>query len=265
MTLPSPRHGRPLAGSCSNRHAVTWHPARLRPSGGAWVQALFHPPRRGPFHHSLTVLVRYRSAGVFSLGGWSPLLPAGFLVPRGTHGPTRSRRRVAYGTLTLSGRPFQQRSATAAVAHSVPGWPPRPGGPSNPRRASAGQPCPRARFGLLPFRSPLLRESSLFLGVLRCFTSPGAHPLPMRSAAGAWASPQAGCPIRTPPDLRLPAAPRGVSPLGRVLPRPQPPRHPPCALHVALASPHVGPAQGASALPCMPLQHALHIRHALPW
>ena len=29
-------------------------------------------------------------------------------------------------------------------------------------------------FGLLPVRSPLLRESSLFLGVLRCFSSPGA-------------------------------------------------------------------------------------------
>jgi hypothetical protein len=31
-----------------------------------------------------------------------------------------------------------------------------------------------AGFGLLPVRSPLLRESSLFLGVLRCFSSPGA-------------------------------------------------------------------------------------------
>ena len=30
------------------------------------------------------------------------------------------------------------------------------------------------RFGLLPVRSPLLRESSLLLGVLRCFSSPGA-------------------------------------------------------------------------------------------
>ncbi len=30
------------------------------------------------------------------------------------------------------------------------------------------------RFGLLPVRSPLLGESSLFLGVLRCFSSPGA-------------------------------------------------------------------------------------------
>ena len=35
---------------------------------------------------------------------------------------------------------------------------------------------PPAGFGLLPVRSPLLRESSLFLGVLRCFSSPGALP-----------------------------------------------------------------------------------------
>jgi hypothetical protein len=33
---------------------------------------------------------------------------------------------------------------------------------------------PPAGFGLLPVRSPLLRESSLLLGVLRCFSSPGA-------------------------------------------------------------------------------------------
>jgi hypothetical protein len=29
-------------------------------------------------------------------------------------------------------------------------------------------------FGLFPVRSPLLREWSLFLGVLRCFSSPGS-------------------------------------------------------------------------------------------
>ena len=42
--------------------------------------------------------------------------------------------------------------------------------PSRHRR----QAIPPAGFGLLPVRSPLLRESSLFLGVLRCFSSPGA-------------------------------------------------------------------------------------------
>ena len=38
------------------------------------------------------------------------------------------------------------------------------------------QAFPPAGFGLLPVRSPLLGESSLFLGVLRCFSSPGALP-----------------------------------------------------------------------------------------
>ena len=41
-------------------------------------------PSRGAFHLSLTVLVHYRSSWVFSLGKWSPQIPAGFLVSRGT-------------------------------------------------------------------------------------------------------------------------------------------------------------------------------------
>src|SRR4051794_34390816 len=52
-------------------------------------------PSRGAFHLSLTVLVHYRWLGVFSLGGWSPQLPAGFLVSRGTQErrpPPRTRR-----------------------------------------------------------------------------------------------------------------------------------------------------------------------------
>ena len=45
----------------------------LRPVVSAQFQILFHSPRRGSFHHSLTVLLRYRLSRVFSLGGWSPL------------------------------------------------------------------------------------------------------------------------------------------------------------------------------------------------
>jgi hypothetical protein len=41
-------------------------------------------PFRGAFHLSLTVLVRYRSLRVFSLGRWASLLPTHFLVLRGT-------------------------------------------------------------------------------------------------------------------------------------------------------------------------------------
>ena len=41
-------------------------------------------PSRGSFHLSLTVLYAIGHQVVFSLGGWSPLLPAGFLVSCGT-------------------------------------------------------------------------------------------------------------------------------------------------------------------------------------
>src|SRR5919202_1582985 len=71
-------------------------------------QALFHSPRRGTFHLSLAVLVHYRSLDVCSLGAWSPQLPTGFLVSRGTYEPSPGRQRGrGYGALTRSGAPFQ--------------------------------------------------------------------------------------------------------------------------------------------------------------
>ena len=48
------------------------------------VSVLFHSPAWGAFHLSLTVLVRYRSLEVLSLGGWSPQIPTGFHVSRRT-------------------------------------------------------------------------------------------------------------------------------------------------------------------------------------
>src|SRR5690625_2861064 len=47
-------------------------------------------PYRGAFHLSLTVLVHYRSLGVFSLGAWSPQIPAEFHVFRSTKEPFQS-------------------------------------------------------------------------------------------------------------------------------------------------------------------------------
>ena len=44
-------------------------------------------PSRGSFHLSLTVLVRYRSCSVFSLGRWSSQIQTGFHVSR----PTREK------------------------------------------------------------------------------------------------------------------------------------------------------------------------------
>ncbi len=92
-------------------------------------------------------------------------------MPRGTRGAKQSPSSFAYGTLTPSGRPFQQRSARDRVSHSVVVLPSHllvRSTPDGHRR----QPVPPVRFRLLPFRSPLLREYFLFLGVLRCFSSP---------------------------------------------------------------------------------------------
>ena len=54
------------------------------------VSGSFSLPSRGPFHLSLTVLFAIGHQVVFSLGGWSLLLPAGFLVSCGTLVPARS-------------------------------------------------------------------------------------------------------------------------------------------------------------------------------
>jgi hypothetical protein len=54
--------------------------AELRPTARSRFQALFHPPRRGPFHRSLTVLLRYGSPEV--LAPWIVVDPASRPVSR---------------------------------------------------------------------------------------------------------------------------------------------------------------------------------------
>ena len=136
-------------------------------------------------------------------------------MPRDTQDPDQVFPDFAYGTLTLSGPPFQCGSAI----------------PSNP---SVGPPTPRqlapTRFGLLRFRSPLLTESFLFLRVLRCFTSPSS---PLRSylfTTRCPGIPQGGFPHS---DI-CGSMPYHNSPqlfaVVHVLPRPLAPRHPPYAL-----------------------------------
>ena len=102
--------------------------ARLRPAGSARFQALFHSPRRGAFHRSLTVLVPYRSPAVFSLGSWSTPLPTRYHVSDGTHATQHgSARDPPYGALTPYGGPFQCRSGKGQLTseRSVPRSMPR--------------------------------------------------------------------------------------------------------------------------------------------
>jgi hypothetical protein len=60
-------------------------------------------PFRGTFHHSLTVLVHYRSSDVFSLAGWPPRVPSGFHVSERTQVPAGRNHVFAYGAVTLCG------------------------------------------------------------------------------------------------------------------------------------------------------------------
>ena len=82
-----------LAGSFYKRHAISpWQLLLQWPLTACEyvVSGSLSSPSRGAFHLSLTVLVLYRSHLLFSLGGWSPLLPTGFLVPCGTQDPDTS-------------------------------------------------------------------------------------------------------------------------------------------------------------------------------
>jgi hypothetical protein len=91
--------------SYSPDHSSIGTPSALAPATGEWpltagkyeVSGSLSSPSRGAFHLSLTVLVRYRSLKVLSLGGWSPQLPTnspGFVVLRI---PARSRVRFFTG------------------------------------------------------------------------------------------------------------------------------------------------------------------------
>ena len=133
-SLTSPRASDSLAHSTKGTPS---HQKVLRLLVGARFQVLFHSPPGVLF----TFPSRYWSAigrrRVFSLGGWSPQLRAGFHVARATQGRARGRGGFAYGALTRCGRP----------SHAVP-LPPRfvtsPGAPQAPvaRPATpAGQGC----------------------------------------------------------------------------------------------------------------------------
>ena len=130
-------------------------------------------------------------------------------VPCGTQAHCYRQLAHDYGALTRSGRPSQtvRLPPPACVCKAY-----NPGGRVH-------------RFGLLRFRSPLLAESFPFLGVLRCFSSPGSLPLP-----GDGAYPPPGFPIRTSPALAPAHGLPELFAVYHVLRRHLTPRHPPYAL-----------------------------------
>ncbi len=149
-------------------------------------------------------------------------------VPRYSGGGHPPRSVFAYGALTLCGGPFQTLRLTYRDRTS-PCRDPRPLLQPPIRNACR---LTRIRFRLLRFRSPLLAECilSLFLGVLRCFSSPGSPPCPMCSDMGTAALPAVGFPIRKSPAITLACSLPRLIAACHVLLRLPAPRHPPCAL-----------------------------------
>jgi hypothetical protein len=158
--------------------------ARRHPSWGLRLvvstrfQVLFHSPSGVLFTFPSRYWFTIGRQGVFSLGRWSSRIPAGFHVSRGTQGPSRRGRNFGYEAVTLYGGPFQDHFAYPFPLSLHVRRPTTPTG--NARR-----------FGLFPFRSPLLRESlllSLPQGT-KMFQFPWSAPShPMDSGGGTSSS-----------------------------------------------------------------------------
>ena len=118
---------------------------RLRQLVCIRFQVLFHFPSGILFTFPSRYLCTIGRQVVFSLGWWSTRIPTGFLVSRGTQVPRSASTSFAYRAFTFYGRTFQTVRLPVSVTCSRP---------YNPE-------VHVLRFGLLPFRSPLLRESHL--------------------------------------------------------------------------------------------------------
>ena len=126
-------------------------PRKLPPLVGTRFQVLFHSPPgvlfTFPSRYSFTI----GRGRVFSLGGWSPLIQPGLLDAPSLLGIRYHTLRsgFAYRALTCYGGSFQIASTHPSKSCGI-----SPYRPHNPGKQAL-------RFGLIPFRSPLLGESRL--------------------------------------------------------------------------------------------------------
>jgi hypothetical protein len=121
----------------------------LLPLVGTRFQDLFHSPPGVLFTFPSRYWFTIGHGRVCSLGGWSPQIPAGFLVSRGTQVPVPQTWvvfRLQDSHLVSWGVPAHFDYTPSRL---------RDRSPHRPYNPEVHAP----RFGLLPFRSPLLRES----------------------------------------------------------------------------------------------------------
>jgi hypothetical protein len=169
---------------------------------------------------------------VFSLGRWSSRVHTGFLVSRATWVlKSGSPMHFTYGTFTPYGATFQTLRLYIGLvtsrrirnsAHLSPATP-------NIQRFRAWH---MFGLGFFPFARRYLGNHYcfLFLGLLRCFSSPRWPQQPMDSAEDFPVLAGKGCPIQRSPDQSLfSSSPRLIAAC-HVFPRLLAPRHPPLAL-----------------------------------
>ena len=143
--------------------------------------------------------------GVFRLRGWSPQIHTGFLGPRATWDTARKSLKFRLRGYHPLCRRFPAPSTTKAICNFLPDQQFRLSSPATPvtQRLLA---MTRDRFGLFPFRSPLLRESrllSLPVGT-EMFHFPTLPPPALCVQAGAMGHyAQSGFPIRKSPGRSL--------------------------------------------------------------
>ena len=134
------------------------HPAwGLRLLVGARFQALFHSPLGVLFTFPSRYWFAIGRGRVFSLGGWSPLLPAGFHVPGGT----REFRSQPHALRVRGSHPvppaFPGRSAAQAVSDCAAGSRPCPAAPTTPMRKRP-EACTRMGLGSRAFARRYSRD-----------------------------------------------------------------------------------------------------------
>ena len=129
-------------------------------------QVLFHSPPGVLFTFPSQYYYSISHQLVFSLTEWSPLIPAGFLVSRGTLDTANCDSDFGYEVFTLYDRTSQTvlLSCRSYIAVRTPS-------------------CTHNGLGSFPFARRYLgnRCFFLFLKLLRCFSSPRSPYIPMDS------------------------------------------------------------------------------------
>ena len=184
------------------------HPTKgLRPIVGTRFQALFHPPARGAFHLSLTVLIAIGISLVFSLSAWSRIIQTGFLVSRPTQDSALLICSYVYGGLTLYATPFHTTS-TSSILKFLPSY-----NPADAETSTVWAP---------PF------SLAATLGITFVFFSSAYLDVSVQRVCRL--SPHRVTPFGHPNVITVMCTSAGLFAACRVLLRRRDPRHPPCAL-----------------------------------